>query len=158
MYLLWNCHQMNVTGSYRWIDDKSTLVQVMAWGRQATSHYLSQCWPRYLSPYGITRPQWVNSLWLNNDITDLSSALSYVIMVMAKLILNISIDKFEDKHHIYEGPMWLLSAPLIVVKTTVFCLWTCLLYMATCHIVHMSSSVSWFRLVQGDFGALGNKP
>ena len=39
-------------------DDKSTLVQVMAWCRQATSHYLSQCWPRSLSLYGITRPQW----------------------------------------------------------------------------------------------------
>ena len=25
-------------------DDQSTLVQVMAWCRQATSHYLSQCW------------------------------------------------------------------------------------------------------------------
>ena len=37
--------------------DKSTLVQVMAWCRQATSHYLSQCWPRSLSPYGIIRPQ-----------------------------------------------------------------------------------------------------
>ena len=42
------------------IDDNSTLVQVMAWCRQATSHYLSQCWPRSLSPYGVTRPQWVN--------------------------------------------------------------------------------------------------
>ena len=42
-------------------DDKSTLVQVMAWCRQATSHYLSQCWPSSMSPYGITRPQWVNS-------------------------------------------------------------------------------------------------
>ena len=41
-------------------DDQSTLVQVMAWCRQATSHYLSQCWPRSLTPYGITRPQWVN--------------------------------------------------------------------------------------------------
>ena len=28
------------------IDGKSTLVQVMAWCRQATSHYLDQCWPR----------------------------------------------------------------------------------------------------------------
>ena len=36
-------------------DDKSTLVKVMAWCRQATSHYLSQCWPRSLSPYGVTR-------------------------------------------------------------------------------------------------------
>ena len=41
-------------------DDKSTLVQVIAWWRQATTHYLSQWWPRSLSPYDITRPQWVN--------------------------------------------------------------------------------------------------
>ena len=27
-------------------DDKSTLVPVMAWCHQATSHYLNQCWPR----------------------------------------------------------------------------------------------------------------
>ena len=40
-------------------DDQSTLVQVMAWCRQATSHYLSQCWPRSLPPYGVTMPQWV---------------------------------------------------------------------------------------------------
>ena len=50
---------------FRWMsldlsDGKSTLVQVMAWCRQATSHYLSQCWPRSMSPYGVTRPQWVN--------------------------------------------------------------------------------------------------
>ena len=43
-------------------DDKSILVQVMAWCRQATSHYLSRCWPRSLLPYGVTRPQWVNIL------------------------------------------------------------------------------------------------
>ena len=41
-------------------DDKSTLVQVMAWCRQTTSHYLSQCWPSSMSPYGVTRAQWVN--------------------------------------------------------------------------------------------------
>ena len=41
-------------------DDQSTLVQVMAWCRQATSHYLSQCWLTYLSPCGIIRSQWVN--------------------------------------------------------------------------------------------------
>ena len=40
-------------------DDQSTLVQVMAWCCQATSHYLSQCWPRSMSLNGITRPQWV---------------------------------------------------------------------------------------------------
>ena len=40
-------------------DDKSTLVQVMAWCRQATSHYLSQCWSRFMSLYGVPGPQWV---------------------------------------------------------------------------------------------------
>ena len=32
----------------------------MAWCRQATSHYLSQCWPISMSPYGVTRQQWIN--------------------------------------------------------------------------------------------------
>ena len=49
----------------RWLpldftDDKSTLVQLMAWCCQATSHYLSQSWPRSMTPNGVTRPQWVN--------------------------------------------------------------------------------------------------
>ena len=44
----------------RWLtqnltNDKSTLVQVMAWCHQATSHYLNHCWPRSMSPYGVTR-------------------------------------------------------------------------------------------------------
>ena len=53
--------------AFRWMpldlaDDKSTLIQVMAWCRQATSHYLSQWWPRSLSPYGVIRPQWVKQV------------------------------------------------------------------------------------------------
>ena len=31
-------------------DDESKLVQVMAWCHQATNQYLSQCWPRAMSP------------------------------------------------------------------------------------------------------------
>ena len=27
----------------------------------ATSHYLSQCWPRSLLPFAVTRPQWVKA-------------------------------------------------------------------------------------------------
>ena len=48
---------------------KSTLVPVMAWCLQVTSHYLSQCWPRFTLPYGVTRPQWVKS---DCDVTDQS--------------------------------------------------------------------------------------
>ena len=36
-------------------EDKSILVQVMAWCCEAPSHYLSQCWPRSISPYCINR-------------------------------------------------------------------------------------------------------
>ena len=46
-------------------DDKSTLVQVMAWCCQASSHYLSQYWPRSMSPNGVTRPQWVKISLMN---------------------------------------------------------------------------------------------
>ena len=53
--------------AHRWMsmdytDNELILVQVMAWCPQATSHYLSQCWPRSMSPYG-TGPQWVNHPW-----------------------------------------------------------------------------------------------
>ena len=59
---------MNTSCEIRWmpqntIDDKLALILVLAWCRQATSHYLSQCWPdlpRPMSPCGVTRPQWVN--------------------------------------------------------------------------------------------------
>ena len=43
-----------------WILGSITLVQVMAWWRQATSHYLKQGWPTSISPYDITRPQSLN--------------------------------------------------------------------------------------------------
>ena len=54
-----SCEIALIWMSLDWTDDQSTLVQVMAWCCQATSHYLSQCWLRSLSPYGVTRPQWV---------------------------------------------------------------------------------------------------
>ena len=46
-----DCHWTSLMTSQHW--------QVMACCRQATSHYLNQCWPRSVSPYGVTRPQWV---------------------------------------------------------------------------------------------------
>ena len=63
-----SCEIVLIWMSLDFTDDQSTLVQVMAWCRQATSHYLSQCWPRSLSPYGVARPQWVNSLWSSDAI------------------------------------------------------------------------------------------
>ena len=70
--------------AFRWMtqgpaDDKSTLVQVMAWCRQATSHYLNQCWVRSMMLYSITRPHWdiKNNAWVtvNNDFGVASEAI-----------------------------------------------------------------------------------
>ena len=44
------------------IDNKSALVQVMAWHRQATSHYLNQCWPSSVTHICGTRGRWVNTM------------------------------------------------------------------------------------------------
>ena len=58
---------------HRWMspnltDDKSTLLQVMAWCCQAASHYLNQCWLRSLTPYGVTRPQWDQGFTVSIDL------------------------------------------------------------------------------------------
>ena len=49
------------------------MVQATAWCPQATSHYMSQCLPRSLAPYGVTRPQWVN--------LDIANHLSHVVWI-----------------------------------------------------------------------------
>ena len=66
-------------------EDKSTLVQVMVWCRQATSHYLSQCWPRSLSPYGVTRPQWVK--WRSCNMCKKVTWLDHFWTVFIKLFV-----------------------------------------------------------------------
>ena len=60
---------MSVSGeiALRWMpqnthDDKSRLVQEMAWCHQAASHYLSQCWYRStMLPYDVTRSKWITT-------------------------------------------------------------------------------------------------
>ena len=43
-------------------DDKSTLVEVMAWCLMAPSHYLNRCWSSSIMPYDVIIGQWVNPL------------------------------------------------------------------------------------------------
>ena len=74
-------------------DDKSTLVQVMAWCRQATSHYLSQCWPRSLSPYGVTRLQWVN--WLETAKTITHTTTWFIILIVEFIKMHVA--KFREE-------------------------------------------------------------
>ena len=98
--------------SLRWMpqgltDDQSTLAQVMAWCRQATSHYLSQCWPRSLSPYCVTRPQWVKTaafprrgaLKVFNSIHWLYSVwkVSYCFALHSKAAVHFSLERMLYK-------------------------------------------------------------
>ena len=53
----WHGHPFYIAGP---LCGESTLIQVMAWCRQATSHYLSLCLPRAMLLHLITRPQWVD--------------------------------------------------------------------------------------------------
>ena len=48
--------------------NKASLLQVMAWCLMAPGHYLNQCWPSSMTPYGITKPKWVDSLWPSDTI------------------------------------------------------------------------------------------
>ena len=44
-------------------DDKSTLVQVMAWCCRASSHYLTKCWPRSMESLGHNELRWTPKFW-----------------------------------------------------------------------------------------------
>ena len=76
----------------RWVPQNLTngskLVQVMAWCRQATSHYLSWCWPRSMSPSSFTRWQRVNTF---------SAAVQEATMSMSMLPLNV-LNFFQRTH------------------------------------------------------------
>ena len=63
-FLVINSWCLSCKIALRWMphnlaNEKSTMVRVMVWCRQATSHYMSQCWPRSISSYVVTMPQWV---------------------------------------------------------------------------------------------------
>ena len=70
-------------------DDKSTLDKIMAWWSQATSHYLSQCWPRFISPYGVARPQWIKT-FLNVEYVQNCTLQQKDTIDKEILLLNIS--------------------------------------------------------------------
>ena len=86
----------------RWVsldftDDKSTLVQIMAWCHQASSHYLSQYWPRSMSPYGVIRPQLFNVMFqhfvANSTPTIITTSMYDNIFEPLLFILSIQILK-----------------------------------------------------------------
>ena len=116
----------------RWIsmnltDYKSTPFQVMAWCRQATSHYLSQCWPGSMSQCGVIRPQWVNGFfnnWLKpilracNEINIVPSMLlnqKIVVLIYVAQARWIDVTKARHNDHI---PLltWVIDRAILLIK------------------------------------------
>ena len=75
-----SCEIALIWMSLDFTDDQWTSVQVLAWCHQATSHYLSYCLPRSLSPHGVTRPEWVNPLAHERCWSNFTSASFKIIL------------------------------------------------------------------------------
>ena len=61
----------------------------MAWHHQATSHYLRQYWPRSTSPYGVTRPQWVNGRKVDITVDSYEKLWSCLLLHFYCVIVNM---------------------------------------------------------------------
>ena len=59
------CEIACIGSSLDFTNGKSKLIPVMVWCRQATRHYLKQCWPRFLSIYIVTRSQLFWTTFIN---------------------------------------------------------------------------------------------
>ena len=88
-------------------DDKSTLVQVMAWCRQATIHYLSQCWLSSLSPYGIARPPWAKK-WYHIQ----------VYLQVYQVYSSISFKSWKYPASIMIHPRWLRDSAFRIYRSS----------------------------------------
>ena len=117
----------NYGSALRWMPDDRTnikpiLLQVMAWCRQATNHYLSSWWPIFMAPYGITRPQWAKA---STTVETLYSTICY-----SKYFIELNFDKstqyvvlWTHKRHPIPRPfgrameclLWVLQQKLTVL-------------------------------------------
>ena len=111
VHFLWNCCGMGPNNL------RSTLVQLFAWCRQATSHYLRHCWPISVSSYDITRE------WLINTVIRIRMFLSKSHWDVFKLSNKTCGCHFRDQpvlviHHficISEKSLWLSWSKFILV-------------------------------------------
>ena len=117
-----SCEIALIWMSLDFTDGQSTLVEVMACCRQATSlaaasHYLSQCWPKSLSPNVVTWPKWVNNIpqdWFSfNTLRPRQNGRHFADNVLKCNFLN---ESYEFRLKFY----WSL---LIRVKLTIFHHW-----------------------------------
>ena len=126
------------------IDDKSALVQVMAWCRQATSHYLSQCWPRSMSPNGITRPQRlkVNSLAPGRSSSSYESVISKHILPIDFVSASWEMALMWMPQITFNDKSTLVQVITLYCQATNHYLHQCWLRSSTPHGVHHRAAMS----------------
>ena len=66
----------------------------MAWCCQATSHCLSQGWCRSFSPYGITRPQWVDLIMYAAILKHVGIKLFFIYQICVCGVIWLSFCRF----------------------------------------------------------------
>ena len=87
-------------------DDKSILVQVVAWSRHATIHCLGQCWPRPMSPCGVTRPQEKHQSMINLDKQTDKLRRKYIHLLLWE-IFRIFVMYLVQLNHQYTAPVYI---------------------------------------------------
>ena len=79
----------------------------MVWCQQATSHCLNQCWPRFMSLYRVTRPQWVEQI--NHQYTILWPEYSRIRSIPWVLTIWLLMSPgHQQPWHWLRGIMWSL--------------------------------------------------
>ena len=81
-------------------DDKSTLVRAMAWFR-----HLNQCWPRSPTPYGVTRPQWVNCAWIEMNLSHCWTLIICKLTVYYSLTNRMPLHNADSYHFALNAPV-----------------------------------------------------
>ena len=99
--------------------NKSTLVQVVAWCHQATSHYLSQCWCRSLSSYGVSRPKCVDNKGIGRFLR-ISSDIS---QNMYKGLLLVDTFRYHVFHLFKNNQFYIILWLMITLKIYYFSVW-----------------------------------
>ena len=96
-HLLWNCPNMNVSGLHWWsVNIGSGNGLVPSGNKPLPEVMLTQI----LSPYGVTRPQWVNSLTLRQNDHHFTDIVKCIFINENCCILVLNSLRFD-----YEGPI-----------------------------------------------------
>ena len=129
----------------------------MVWCSQATSHCLSQCWHRSLSPYGTIRPQRVNvfmafSKTIFRFILFLfccwmcmgyNSSLEITLYISISRRTNVCFTYKWANHHkemfISHGIFLLRAADSYMHQAT----WSSLVHVIACHLAPLAVSPYW---------------